>query len=92
MTHPLIRAANAMGVKWYRFETQRLSGGDSHGKKGYYFTVDDVSKVLGQYLEHNRKSKGKKQLRYNEAARELRKWFQSNVLPLYGTSTGGLER
>lgn len=87
LNHPLIRAANAMGVKWYRFETQRLSGGDSHGSKGYYFAVDDVSKVLGQYLEHNHKSKGKKQLGYNDSARELRKWFQDNVLPLYGAVT-----
>ena len=85
LDHALIRAAAAMGISWYRFETQRLSGWDSYGQKGYYFAVDDVPKILGQYFEHNRKTKSELQVRCNDAALELRKWFEATVIPRYGS-------
>ena len=82
--HPLLRAAQALSVKVYRFETQRLSGNYSYGTKGYYFAVDDVPKVLAQYYEHHYHLKSEKQRGYNSASQELRDWFQNEVLPLKG--------
>lgn len=82
--HPLLRAAQALSVKVYRFETQRLSGNCSYGTKGYYFAVDDVPKVLAQYYEHHYHLKSEKQRGYNSASQELRDWFQNEVLPLKG--------
>ena len=79
---PLIIAANRLGVEHYRFQTQRLSGGDSYGREGYYFNVRDVPKVLAQYCElHHGAKSSTRQARYNQASTELKIWFESFVLP-----------
>lgn len=82
--HPIIRAADAINAKTYRFYTTRLSGGASYGYQSYCFAVDDIPKILGQYVEHHHRSKSEKQIRYNQAARELRTWFKNEVIPKYG--------
>ena len=82
----LIVAAKRLGVTCYRFETQRLSGGDSYGTKGYYFAVSDVPKVLIQYCElHYNAKSGTRQAQFNEAAKELCDWFRRNVTMQYGS-------
>lgn len=84
---PIIKAADRLQVKYYRFPTQRLSGGDSYGSKAYYFAVEDVPKVLVQYCELHYKAKpATRQGRYNLAAQKLREWFQSTVLPKYASA------
>lgn len=83
---PLIVAAKRFGITCYRFETQRLSGGDSYGTKGYYFAVSDVPKVLIQYCElHYNAKSGTRQAQFNEAAKELCDWFRRSVMMRYGS-------
>ncbi len=73
---PLIEAARYLGVQWFRFETQRLSGNDSYGKKAYYFAVDDVPRVLTQYYEFNhRAAEGTQKHQRAQEAIKLRDWF-----------------
>ena len=83
LNHPIIRAANAIKANFYRFPISRLSGGENYGHKAFLFCLDDVPKILGQYVELNYKSKDTKQLRYNQAAKELRNWFRNEVIPKY---------
>lgn len=90
--HPIIKAADGIGAKYYRFETKRLSGGGSYGRQAYYFAVDDVPKILGQYVEHHHCSKNKQQIRYNLTAKELRKWFNNAVLPRYNKRVNANEQ
>lgn len=79
---PLITAASRLGVQWYRFPTQRLSGNDSYGKKAYYFNVEDVPKILAQYYEFNYKAKpDTRQFKYNQASIELRDWWVKTFPP-----------
>ena len=79
---PLITAASRLGVQWYRFPTQRLSGNDSYGKKAYYFNVEDVPKILAQYYEFNHKAKpDTRQFKYNQASIELRDWWVKTFPP-----------
>lgn len=87
VNHPLIQAAEAIGVTWFRFITQRLSGGNSYGRKGFYFAVDDVPQILLQYVEHNYRPKTQRQELYNQEALKLCKWFISIVIPQYGKNT-----
>ena len=84
---PIIKAADLLKVECHRFPTQRLSGGDSYGTKGYYFAAEDVPKVLAQYCElHYKAKQNTRQGKYNLAAQELRKWFQTIVLPKYSSA------
>lgn len=86
LNHPIIRAANAIKAKWYRLPILRLSGGENYGHKAFLFCLDDVQKILGQYVELNYKSKDSKQQRHNQAAKELRNWFRNEVMPKYGAT------
>lgn len=93
VSSPIIKAANRLQVKYYRFPTQRLSGGDSYGSKAYYFAVEDVPKVLAQYCELHYKAKpATRQGRYNMEAQKLREWFQSTVLPKYSSANQNTRR
>ena len=93
VSSPIIKAADRLQVKYYRFPTRRLSGGDSYGSKAYYFAVEDVPKVLAQYCELHYKAKpATRQGRYNLAAQKLREWFQSTVLPKYSSANQNTRR
>lgn len=83
LNHPIIRAANSIKAKWYRLPILRLSGGENYGKTAFLFCLDDVQKILGQYVELNYKDKNPEQQRRNAAAQELRIWFRNEVIPKY---------